>query len=214
MGFFDKVLDVGTLGAYGAFTGKGFDITGKGAAADAIKDAKNATQAGTNATLGVLKDQYGVAQGYQNPLSQFGMAALPYLQAAILGGNMPNGQTFMNQPMSYTGQMQNQGYQRALASRGLLGSGQAAMGTGQIQAQDAERRMQDLWRMLGVGQTANQNLSNMATNYGSQVGNAYTGNANELSNLYGQQGQLATSYSPFNLAMSGMKAVAPLLGGL
>jgi len=182
-------------------------LTGAGDAEDAIDNAKDEQRGATASSLNIAKDMYGKGQGYLDPYAQFGNQAMPYLSSAILGKPMADGGSFMNQPMSYTGQMQNQAYQRALASRGLLGSGQAAQGIGNIQAMDAERRMQDLWKMLGYGQTANQNLANMATNYGSQVGNINTGNASALGNLYGQQGQLATSYSPWNMMVSGIGAL-------
>ena len=112
-------------------------------------------------------------------------------------------------PMSWAGKQATQKYNRALASRGLLGSGQAATGLSDIASADADAQIARLFQMLGYGTQAGNNLSNMATNYGSQMANLRSGLANTLGNLYGQQGQLATSYSPWGMGMD----IVGALGG-
>jgi hypothetical protein len=206
-------------------------FTGANDAQHSTKQAMNAQNNATASSRDVVQNMYGTSQQYQSPFAAVGYDALPYLQSAILGKpadtykvdpmtGIPTatGQqvSFAGSPMSFTGMQQQKQYNRALASRGLLGSGQAATGSADIAAQDAEQQIARLMSLLGIGQGASNNLSNMATNYGSQVANINSNQANQLGSLYGQQGQIATSYSPWNMGMQAGQLAArfvPFGGG-
>lgn len=86
MGFFDKILDVATVGAYGAVTGKGFDITGKGAAQDANRQNLASQQNIAGATNKTVRDMFNTSRSDQMPFIQPSLSALPMYQSAVLGG--------------------------------------------------------------------------------------------------------------------------------
>lgn len=191
------------------------ELTGANDANRSVKRAMDAQRNATSSSLGTLGTQYDKAQQYQSPFAQTGYDALSMLNSAILGrpaqgytvdpltgiptaGGMVN---FAGSPMSFTGQQQLSALNKSFANRGMLGSGQAAVGQSNVYASDAENQIARLMSLLGVGQPAVNNLTNAATNYGSQVSNLNTGQASALSNLYGQQGQIATNFSPWNMGM-------------
>lgn len=88
MGLFDFVADVATGGIYGAVTGKGFDITGKGAAAEQNQKAINAQQQIAGASNQTIRDMYQTGRQDQLPYMIPSLSALPMYQSAVLGGEV------------------------------------------------------------------------------------------------------------------------------
>ena len=86
MGFFDYVADISTGGLYGAVTGKGFDITGKGEAAEQNQNAINAQKEMAGASNQTIRDMYNTGRSDQRPFITPSLSALPMYQSAILGG--------------------------------------------------------------------------------------------------------------------------------
>lgn len=82
---FDKAVDIGTGGAYGAITGKGFDVTGKGAAKEQAGKARQDIMAGKGEALGYLDQSYGTQNALTQPVADLYQQYMP--QLANMGRN-------------------------------------------------------------------------------------------------------------------------------
>lgn len=79
-GLLDYAADVGTGGLYGAVTGKGFDVTGKGEAKKQAGKARGDIMAGKGEALGYLDESYNTQNALSQPISDLYRMYMPQLQ--------------------------------------------------------------------------------------------------------------------------------------
>lgn len=225
MGCFDKVLDIGTGGIYGAVTGKGFDITGKGAAEKNIKDAQKAQAAALDKSLSAEERMFNKALSYVDPYHNIGAASLPQLMA--YSGYTQDPKTgeykFSGVPESPLYKWQKQQGEKDISRRlNMMGRGNSTFGMNafrdfysQLGANEAARQENTLLNLAKIGQGSAQSASATSTQQGNALASLYGNYANNMGNLYGQQGQLSTAYSPFNILSSVANTAAKFipLGG-
>lgn len=218
MGFWDKALDVSTGGAYGAVTGKGFDVTGKGAAKEAGKDASNLLQAGKTESLGYLDQSYNTQNALSQPVADLYKQYLPQMQNLMSAPNAAQGNinaiSGMSSPQlqsSYNLDLQNDPvYQqqreemmRQLNRRMAAQGGYASSDADNAMLRNLLPFMQDSYGR-GVD-TMNRSNANALTGYGL--------NLDRQNTLYGMNNQQNTQqYDRFgnmlNLGLSGINSLA------
>lgn len=222
MGCFSKVVDVATGGIYGAVTGKGFDITGKGAAADAIKDAQDAQSAALDKSLSAEERMFNKGLSYADPYHNAAVTAIPQLMQFAGYTQDPKTKEY-----KYTGVassplynwQKTQGEKDINRRLNMLGRGNSTFGMNTLRdfysglnANEAARQENSLLNLMKVGQGSASTATSASMQQGNALASLYSNYGNNMSNLYGQQGQLATAYSPFSIGSSIAKAAAPFLG--
>jgi hypothetical protein len=229
---FGKIADVATLGAYGAVTGGGFDILGKGEAKDQMNQAMQNQQDMLNKSLTAEERMFAKGLSYADPYFDASVAALPQLMAysgykatpykAADGTVIPNKYTY-----EYAGteasplyQWQKTQGEKDLNSRlGLLGRRNSSYGLNTfkdfysgLNANEAARQENSLLNLMKIGQGSAGTATAASTHLGDAEAALYGNYGNNMTNLYGAQGALATSYSPFNVGTSVLRTLAGLKG--
>lgn len=214
MSFWDKVADVATVGLYGAATGKGFDITGKGAAADALKSSQAAQQDAASRSLALQERMYNESVDRNKPFYDTGVAANRKRDAMINGTydvqESPAGRYMLQQG--------SRSLNRQLAARGLLGSGNAAqrlaeLSTG-VAANDFNSQYQRLSDQVNTGTGVAQQSNNASQNLSAQGSNTLQNSANATQNNNTARAQLYTSMSPLAIGADVLGAVGSAATGL
>ena len=166
--------------------------------AHAAKDAANASQNATDASLAEQKREFDINQQNQAPWLQTGKSALSML-AGMYGlnsdgsgqaANAPDYSAFYNSPdYQFALQQGQQAQDRDAAARGSLFSGQHTADTIQFGQGLASQQFGNYYNRLaglaGVGQTAANQLGAYGQNYANAVGNLNMQNAgNQMNSIY------------------------------
>lgn len=189
-------------GVAAAAIAAGGAIYGANKQAGAAKDAANASNAATQASIDEQRREFDINQANQAPWLNAGKDALSQMQA-LNGGDFSS---FTQSPDYQFALDQGQGaLDRDAAARGTLFSGghstdvmKFAQG---LASQNYNNYYNRLAGLAGVGQTAANQLGTYGQNYANSVGNLLMGNAqnqmgsiynraNAYSNLAGQIGQI------------------------
>jgi len=213
MGFFDTIADIATVGAYGAVTGKGFDITGKGAAAQALKDS-NAAQAGSAQNqLDLQQRMYDESVARNKPFYDTGVTANSERNKMVNGGyNMQE-----SPAAQYELQQGTKSLNRQLAARGLLGSGNASQRLAElssgIAANDYNQQYQRLSDQINTGTGAAQQSNQSSNQLAAQGTNTYQNQSNTTTSNNTARAQLYTGTSPLAVISDVAGAAGTLMGG-
>jgi len=166
--------------------------------AHAAKDAANASQNATDASLAEQKREFDINQQNQAPWLQTGKSALSML-AGMYGlnsdgsgqaANAPDYSAFYNSPdYQFALQQGQQAQDRDAAARGSLFSGQHTADTIQFGQGLASQQFGNYYNRLaglaGVGQSAANQLGEAGQNFANNVGNLNMQNAgNQMTSIY------------------------------
>lgn len=172
----------GIINSLGAGMSGGMSIIGNN---DAVQSYKNAKSEQTNLYNTANKDsdaQYARARAAYSPYSDQAEYFNALLQSAILGtpaqykgkdGTMQTVNPSMNENPAL--KYQNVAYNRALASRGLLGSGQAAYGKAALAANGYNDWLGRLGSLVDLGKFGTTGIANAAVGQGNQIGSLAAG---------------------------------------
>ena len=214
MGLFDSILDIGTLGLYGAVTGKGFDITGKGAAADALSSSQAAQKAASDQSLALQQRMYDESVARNKPFYEAGVTANADREKLAHGGY-----DMQESPAAqYQMQQGSRSLNRQLAAKGLLGSGNANQKMAELSAGVAGNDFNNQWQRLtdltntgtGSAQQSNAASQNLSTSGSGTLQNQ----ANATSSNNTARSQLYTSMSPLAIGADIAGAAGSLMGGM
>jgi hypothetical protein len=210
-------VSAAALITYGTVAAAGVGYLAASKGASAAKDAANTAAGAQNNAAQVANDQFNKQIELQQPFYDVGKEAIPKLNAFNAAGYSPQG---LDSPTAkYELQTGTKALNRALASRGLSGSGNAAnriaeLGMG-VAARDEQRsygRWQDQYQKildslkLGTGASASMGnasatLTNAAQSGANSLGNIAMQNGNTQASLYaGIPGATA------NMAATGLNA--------
>ncbi len=192
----------GVLGAGSIASG----LLGSHEQSQAIESAADTQAAAADQATALQREMWQKGLELQQPFYDVGLAALPDLQKAIMGGY-----DFTASPVAkYAIQTGGRELMRGLGARGLAGSGLApsklAELTSQVYATDYDKQIARLSGLVDIGRGTASNLSTLGQNYATTAGNIGTSSAEDLASsilasgrnqasLYQGMGQI-----PMNLA--------------
>lgn len=207
-------LDLMTGGLYGAVTGDGFDITGKGAAEKQLKANQNAINQNAASQLELDNRMYNDSVARQQPFYDTGVKANAARDRMINGGYDMSASPAAQYQLTQGTKSLN----RQLAARGLLGSGNAAqrfadLSSG-IAANDYNQQYQRLTDQINAGTGAAQSQNAASNQLGSLGNQAYQNQANATVQNGNNRASLYTNMSPLKIGMDAAGAAGSLMSGM